>query len=69
MKRPPGEETHATSRVIDLMFELRTSLKQLRPGEPCSHRGCLSHVTHPCEGCGRTAGEYPRPAPVESIEP
>lgn len=25
----------------------------LRDGEPCSHTGCASHVTHPCEGCGR----------------
>lgn len=25
-------------------------------GEPCQHRGCLNHVTHPCEGCGRIAG-------------
>ena len=25
-------------------------------GEPCSHAGCLSHVTHPCEGCGRIGG-------------
>lgn len=23
------------------------------PGEPCSHPGCASHVSHPCEGCGR----------------
>lgn len=23
------------------------------PGEPCEHRGCLSHVTHVCEVCGR----------------
>ena len=22
-------------------------------GEECSHPGCLSHITHPCEGCGR----------------
>lgn len=27
-----------------------------RIGEPCNHPGCLSHVTHPCEGCGRIAG-------------
>jgi len=20
---------------------------------PCSHPGCRSHVTHPCEGCGQ----------------
>lgn len=26
-------------------------------GEPCDHPGCLSHVTHPCEGCGRVAGK------------
>jgi len=24
--------------------------------KPCSHPGCLSHITHPCEVCGRTAG-------------
>lgn len=30
-----------------------------RDGEPCSHPGCLSHITHPCEGCGRVAGHYP----------
>lgn len=22
-------------------------------GTPCSHRGCASHISHPCEGCGR----------------
>jgi hypothetical protein len=26
------------------------------PGQACDHPGCLSHVTHPCEGCGRIAG-------------
>jgi hypothetical protein len=25
-------------------------------GVPCGHPGCLSHVSHPCEGCGRIAG-------------
>ena len=29
-----------------------------KDGEPCDHPGCLSHVSHPCEGCGRTAGRY-----------
>jgi len=28
----------------------------LEDGKPCSHKGCLSHITHPCEGCGRIAG-------------
>lgn len=25
-------------------------------GEPCDHPGCLHHLTHPCEGCGRIGG-------------
>ena len=29
----------------------------MKDGEPCSHPGCLNHVTHPCEGCGRTQGK------------
>ncbi len=31
--------------------------RDLKPGEPCDHRGCLAHVSHPCEGCGRIAGQ------------
>ena len=30
---------------------------ELRDGEPCPHTGCLNHITHPCEGCGRVAGK------------
>ena len=36
--------------------------KELKHGEPCEHPGCLSHVSHPCEGCGRIAGR-PTPTP------
>jgi hypothetical protein len=41
-----------------------------RDGEPCSHPGCLRHITHPCEGCGRIAGKgtatsYPEIVTVE----
>jgi hypothetical protein len=25
-------------------------------GVPCSHPGCLHHLSHPCEGCGRVGG-------------
>ena len=25
-------------------------------GKPCGHAGCLRHISHPCEGCGRIAG-------------
>lgn len=24
--------------------------------EPCGHPGCLSHLSRPCEGCGRIGG-------------
>lgn len=47
----------------------------LKDGEPCDHRGCLSHVTHPCEGCGRIGGvtgfhpvgAYPKTVRVDEI--
>jgi hypothetical protein len=29
---------------------------ELKDGQPCSHPGCLSHLSHPCEGCGRIGG-------------
>ena len=38
---------------------------ELPAHQPCGHRGCLSHVTHPCEKCGRIAGEYPIKLDVE----
>ena len=25
-------------------------------GQPCEHNGCLNHISHPCEGCGRIGG-------------
>jgi len=34
-------------------------LRSLRPDQPCGHPGCLHHVSHPCEGCGRIAGRWP----------
>lgn len=33
---------------------------RLRDREPCSHPGCLSHISHPCEGCGRIGGKSPK---------
>lgn len=26
-------------------------------GEPCHHLGCRSHISHPCEGCGRIGAQ------------
>jgi len=30
---------------------------ELADGEPCGHPGCLHHISHPCEGCGRIGGK------------
>jgi len=53
----------------DTMYELEQRLEwiaNLRPDEPCDHRGCLHHVTHPCEGCGRIAGQYAKVAAMSA---
>ncbi len=26
-------------------------------GEPCKHKECLNHISHPCEECGRIGGK------------
>jgi hypothetical protein len=31
---------------------------RFKDGQPCSHPGCLSHISHPCEICGRINGRY-----------
>ena len=36
--------------------EWRQRIGDLRPDQSCGHPGCLSHVSHPCEGCGRIGG-------------
>ena len=36
-------------------------LESLLDGVPCDHPGCLSHISHPCEVCGRIAGRRPPP--------
>lgn len=38
---------------------IRAKGLSLADGVPCDHVGCLHHVTHECEGCGRIAGRYP----------
>ncbi len=38
------------------------------PGEPCDHPGCASHLSHPCEDCGRyAAGLQNGPDPLHAI--
>lgn len=41
-----------TSKLIDLIEDV----KKLKDGQPCKHSGCLNHISHPCEGCGRIGG-------------
>jgi len=44
-------------RAIDEWYFKGMSIgARLKDGEPCAHPGCLNHVTHPCEWCGRIAG-------------
>lgn len=33
-----------TDRVLKLKYG---------DGQPCNHPGCMAHISHPCEGCGR----------------
>jgi len=33
--------------------------RRYEPGKPCAHPGCIAHLSHPCEGCGRIGGLYP----------
>jgi hypothetical protein len=33
--------------------------QQFPDGVPCGHAGCLSHVSHPCDSCGRIGGRRP----------
>ena len=35
----------------------RKWLESLPDGTPCDHVGCLSHISHPCEVCGRVGGQ------------
>jgi hypothetical protein len=56
------KELWTEENITQTMF---TDLPPLLPrvfkdGEPCDHPGCLAHVSHPCEVCGRIAsrGQY-----------
>lgn len=43
-------------KLIGTMRERGREALTIRDGEPCEHSGCLSHLSHPCEGCGRIGG-------------
>jgi len=48
-----NDQKKYTGRVV--LRDSRTG-RGLKDGEPCRHPSCLSHISHPCEGCGRIAG-------------
>jgi hypothetical protein len=49
---------------FDDQLQQNLSYHALRPGQPCKHPGCASHLSHPCEGCGRyAAGMQSGPCP------
>ena len=39
--------------IVDSDVVLESNLVD---GVPCDHPGCLHHISHPCEGCGRVGG-------------
>lgn len=47
------EELETIKQEINLYFALP---KYYLTNEPCSHPGCMSHKSHPCEDCGRQWG-------------
>lgn len=56
MLRKKELQVHIMPDPISGVEKRATWIAELRDREPCDHPGCLSHVTHPCEGCGRVAG-------------
>ena len=52
----PSERWYEVSLSDDAVLRYVVDGDVLRDGEPCSHPGCLQHVSHPCDGCGRIGG-------------
>lgn len=48
------EEIWLPERDTFLPYRYFESMRQ--PYIPCSHKGCLNHLSHPCEVCGRIGG-------------
>lgn len=58
--------------LMHVGFPRNAKFPYLPDGYPCPHPGCLSHISHPCEECGRTGGLTPSDAEwlqVGSIKP
>jgi GGDEF domain-containing protein len=42
---------------MNIKFSNDLDVQLLKDGESCGHPGCLNHITHPCEQCGRIGGK------------
>lgn len=58
MERECLHSEHAAQCFLDAKRRVNKRAK-LKSGESCGHPGCLHHVSHPCECCGRIAGKTP----------
>ena len=57
-------------RERDIVLDERDTMGRKQGPVPCDHPGCFSHVTHPCEGCGRIWGHgLPGEDPGEMVSP
>ena len=41
------------AKISDDIFMENEKSILIIDGQPCKHKGCEKHITHPCEGCGR----------------
>lgn len=55
-----NQDFQTLDRIVETMDCMPLQVERHRDGKPCGHPGCLNHVSHPCEGCGRVAGRYLR---------
>jgi len=42
---------------IDYSFSKSMTMVTIPKGVGCGHAGCLNHISHPCEYCGRKNGK------------
>ncbi len=53
---PPPRIDPTLAFLLDESFDDPPARRIPPDGVPCRHPGCLSHISHPCEGCGRIGG-------------
>jgi len=53
MKTIKIKDLTSYGKLVDNLAEQIKKSGKVYNGEPCSHKGCASHISHPCEGCGR----------------